>query len=96
MQGLRVAYDHMIDSGFEELVRQADAAEALAAAAHSGGSSQQQQQPAAGAPRKPGAVQTAEMSLLRRPAVFTLAIVWDSPQARALITCAHMLPPCCA
>lgn len=89
MQGLRVAYDHMIDSGFEELVRQADAAEALVAAAHAGGSPQQQQQQSAAAlavgPRKPGAVQTAEMSLLRRPAVFTLAIVWDSPQV-----CAHL------
>ncbi len=40
------------------------------------------------APRKAktsgGAVQTAEMTLLRRPAVFTLAIVWDSPQVRGL------------
>lgn len=70
-QGLRVAYDHMIGSAFEELLREADSAEALAAA--QGGAL-----PASAA--KSGAVHTAEVTLLRRPAVFTLAIVWDSPQ----------------
>ncbi|BDA41097.1 probable inactive ubiquitin carboxyl-terminal hydrolase 54 at C-terminar half [Coccomyxa sp. Obi] len=72
-QGLRLAFDHMIGSRFEEMVREADVAETLAA----GGSP-----PPSGTKKASGgAVQTAEMTLLRRPAVFTLAIVWDSPQA---------------
>lgn len=71
VQGLRLAFDHMIGSRFEEMVREADVAETLAA----GGSL-----PPAGTKKSGGAVQTAEMTLLRRPAVFTLAIVWDSPQ----------------
>jgi hypothetical protein len=71
VQGLRLAFDHMIGSRFEEMVREADVAETLAA----GGSP-----PPAGTKKSGGAVQTAEMTLLRRPAVFTLAIVWDSPQ----------------
>ncbi len=75
VQGLRLAFDHMIGSRFEDMVREADVAETLAA----GGSP-----PPAGTKKASGgAVQTAEMTLLRRPAVFTLAIVWDSPQVRA-------------
>jgi hypothetical protein len=67
----------MIGSSFEEVLREADAAEMLA----QGGS------PAQVGARKSGAVHTAEMTLLRRPAVFTLAIVWDSPQVRV---CVHV------
>lgn len=74
MQGLRLAFDHMIGSRFEEMVREADVAETLAA----GGSP-----PPVGTKKSGGAVQTAEMTLLSRPAVFTLAIVWDSPQVGA-------------
>ena len=76
MQGLRLAFDHMIGSRFEDMVREADVAETLAAAGS----------PPPTGTRKTsgGAVQTAEMTLLRRPAVSTLAIVWDSPQVRGL------------
>lgn len=87
-QGLRIAYDHMIGSSFEEVLREADAAEAMDAAAQGGSPVSAQ------SAKKSGAVHTAEMTLLRRPAVFTLAIVWDSPQVGTL-TLAFSPDTCC-
>ncbi len=72
-QGLKRAYEVMIGHSFEEMLQEADSADLLWAEGGfpTTGSREQKQ---------PRAVQTAEMTLLRRPVVFTLAIVWDSPQ----------------
>ena len=69
-QGLRAAYERAPAGAFENLLRGADGAEARGA----GGGG--------GAARLPGAVHTNDITLLRRPSVFTLAIVWESVQAR--------------
>ena len=70
----------MIGHSFEEMLQEADSADLLGA---EGGS------PTAGSKeqKQPRAVQTAEMTLLRRPVVFTLAIVWDSPQVCQAVSC---------
>ena len=76
MQGLKKAYEVMIGYSFEEMLQEADSADLLA----EGGS------PTANSKEQKRAVQTAEMTLLRRPVVFTLAIVWDSPQVGVYCT----------
>ena len=62
----------MIGHSFEEMLQEADSADLLAEGGSPTVASKEQKQSRA--------VQTAEMTLLRRPVVFTLAIVWDSPQ----------------
>ncbi len=71
-QGLKKAYEVMIGHSFEEMLQEADSADLLAEGGSPTAASKEQKQSRA--------VQTAEMTLLRRPVVFTLAIVWDSPQ----------------
>lgn len=69
MQGLKVAYDVLIGSTFEELLRQADVAEVLA-------------QGTTGSNHTPSsrAAKTSDIVLLKRPRVFNLAIGWESAQ----------------
>lgn len=74
VQGLRKAYEVMIGHSFEEMLQEADSADLLVEGGSPTAVAKEQKQSRA--------VQTAEMTLLRRPVVFTLAIVWDSPQAR--------------
>jgi hypothetical protein len=65
-QGLRLAHDTLFDACFEEVLREADAADSLASRLQGG--------PGAG---------PQPVTLLRMPRVFTLGVVWESPQAPA-------------
>lgn len=67
MQGLRAAYERAPAGAFEDLLRGADGADGRASG---------------GAGRLAGAVHTNDVTLLRRPSVFTLAVGWESVQAR--------------
>ena len=80
-QGLKVAYDHLIGSQFEEVLKEADVAEQhLAQSGANGGLHQS----VAGR-----AVKTSDIILLKRPRIFNLAIGWESAQV-----CVR--PLCCA
>ena len=83
MQGLKRAYEVMIGHSFEEMLQEADSADLLAEGGSPTAASKEQKQPRA--------VQTAEMTLLRRPVVFTLAIVWDSPQVCTAMHCVRFV-----
>ncbi|KAK9841748.1 hypothetical protein WJX81_000543 [Elliptochloris bilobata] len=80
--GLRAAYERAPAGAFEDLLRGADGAEARA-----GGSG--------GAGRLAGAVHTNDVTLLRRPSVFTLAVGWESVQVsqQAIDTTVGALAP---
>ena len=82
VQGLKKAYEVMIGHSFEEMLQEADSADLLAEGGSPTAASKEQKQSRA--------VQTAEMTLLRRPVVFTLAIVWDSPQVGHISYCASL------
>lgn len=76
VQGLRAAYERAPAGAFEDLLRGADGADGRA-----GGGG--------GAGRLAGAVHTNDVTLLRRPSVFTLAVGWESVQARLPLLVAH-------
>ena len=67
----------MIGHSFEEMLQEADSADLLAEGGSPTAASKEQ--------KHSRAVQTAEMTLLHRPVVFTLAIVWDSPQVNPVL-----------
>lgn len=71
LQALRLSYDRLFDAGFEDVLREADAVGSSSVAA-------------AGAVRQPVSqpqeVAGCETVLLNKPKVFTLAVVWESPQ----------------
>jgi hypothetical protein len=69
-KGLRVAYDNLIDGSFEDMLREAESEELVASRAAG-----------LGTPGGAGGAEGGELVLLRRPRVFTLGIVWESPQA---------------
>ena len=71
LQGLRAAYERASGGAFEDLLRGADGADGGGGSGGSGG-----------AARLAGAVHTNDVTLLRRPIVFTLAVGWESVQAR--------------
>lgn len=69
MQGLRKAYEQMFDKSFEEALRRADSAESRD---QNGGT----------ADASSRATKTSETILTNSPAVFTLAIGWQSSQVQ--------------
>jgi hypothetical protein len=98
LQALRAAFDRRQDSSsFEQVLQEAEAADhsssssssakggsgSWGSVSHSKGSSGSLQQAGAGA--APGAAGTCT-ALLRRPAVFTLGMVWESPKVRPAAT----------
>jgi hypothetical protein len=96
-QALRSAFDHFSSShSFEVVLREADtAADSSSSGRHTaawGSVKHGKQVPAGGAGGDAGAGQATERLrtvLLRRPAVFTLAVVWESPKVRPTITCVN-------
>ncbi|KAK9806100.1 hypothetical protein WJX72_001362 [[Myrmecia] bisecta] len=70
-QGLQLAYNTLLDGSFEEMLQHAEAADALAHKSGGAGSVAN------------GGLAGPDITLLRPPRVFNLAIVWDSPQAPA-------------
>jgi hypothetical protein len=98
LQALRVAFDRAFDSCFEQVLQEAEAADHSSSSSaksgsgswgsvtHGKGSSGSVQQAAGGTPGASGTC----TALLRRPAVFTLGMVWESPKVRA--AAAHIQP----
>lgn len=90
LQALRSAFDRFSSSGsFEVVLRQADAAPDAGSSSskQAWGSVKSGKQAAAPAAGSDGGSSTAAATaerlhtvLLRRPAVFTLAVVWESPK----------------
>lgn len=87
LQALRAAFDRFSSSGsFEVVLRQAEtAADASSSSSQAWGSVKGGKQAAApagsdGGGAAAGAAERLRTVLLRRPAVFTLAVVWESPK----------------
>ena len=79
---MRRAHEHLFDANYETVLRAAEGADLLKRLQSSPGSK------GAG----PGAMEQLllpQTTLLRRPKVFTLAVVWESPQVcTAVMACA--------
>ncbi len=74
-----MAYNTLLDGSFEEMLQQADAADALAQRlGNQGANGAGTAGGGAANGGAPGGV--SDITLLRPPRVFNLAIVWDSPQ----------------
>jgi hypothetical protein len=102
LQALRSAFDRFSSSGsFEVVLRQADAAPDAGSSSSSSKqawgsvkSGKQAAAPAAGSDGGSGTAAAAERLhtvLLRCPAVFTLAVVWESPKVSREGACQGML-----
>jgi uncharacterized membrane protein YgcG len=92
LQALRAAFERHFDSCFEQVLQEAEAADhsssngssakggsgSWGSVSHGKGSSGNMQQAGGGAPGASGTC----TALLRRPAVFTLGMVWESPKVR--------------
>jgi hypothetical protein len=103
LQALRAAFDRHFDSCFEQVLQEAEAADhsssngssakggsgSWGSVTHGKGSSGNVQ--AAGGVA-PGASGTCT-ALLRRPAVFTLGMVWESPKVRMAARLQHIAQP---
>lgn len=82
LQALRAAYDRYFDTSFEVVLHEAEAADHSSSNSSNAGSWTSGKPAAAtadgdGGGLAPGGTCTV---LLRRPAVFTLAVVWESPK----------------
>lgn len=88
LQALRASYERHADTCFEVVLREAEAADHSSTSSTGAGSwgsvtHGKAAAAAAGEPKGTGAAPGGTRTvLLRRPAVFTLAVVWESPKVR--------------
>lgn len=92
LQALRAAFDRNFDSSFEQVLQEAEAADHSSSSSAKGGSgswgSVTHGKGGSGSVAAAGGASGTVTALLRRPAVFTLGMVWESPKVR-------LRPRCC-